>query len=95
MSVRDVAVAVLLGAGILLTLLACAGVVLMRQALDRLHYVAPGGLGGICFAAAVLVQSGPSLIGIRAILLAAFLFVTAPVLAHATARAIHHWEREQ
>jgi multicomponent Na+:H+ antiporter subunit G len=92
---RDAIASVLLVAGVAIELLACAGVVLMRQALDRLHYVAPGGLGGICFAAAVLVQSGPSLIGIRAILLAAFLFVTAPVLAHATARAIHHREREQ
>ena len=39
--------------------------------------------------AAVLVSAGPSLIGLKAILIAAFLLVTGPVLAHATARAIH------
>ena len=94
MTLRDVAVAVLLGAGTLLALLGCLGVVLMRDTLDRLHYVGPGSLSGVCFSAAVLVQGGWSLIGLKAILLAAFLLVTAPVLAHATAEAIHR-ERQR
>lgn len=93
MTFRDAVVALLLGAGVLLTLLACLGVVLMRDALTRLHYVTPGGLGAACFCAAVLVQGGPSLIGLRAIALAVFFFVTAPVLGHATARAIHRERR--
>jgi multicomponent Na+:H+ antiporter subunit G len=92
-SARELIVDVLLGAGAALALLACLGVVLMRDALDRLHYTAPGGLAVICFAGAVLVQAGPSLIGLRAVLIAAFVLVTAPVLAHATARAIHDRER--
>jgi multicomponent Na+:H+ antiporter subunit G len=86
--VRPVATALLVGAGVGLQLLACLGVVLMRDALDRLHYTATAGLAGCCLAAAVLVEEGPSLIGIKALLLAAFLVVASPVLSHATARAI-------
>ena len=35
------------------------------------------------------MAEGPSVIGLKAILTAAFLLVSGPVLAHATARAIH------
>ena len=36
---RDVVAWVLVGAGVAVQILACLGVVLMRDALDRLHYV--------------------------------------------------------
>jgi multisubunit Na+/H+ antiporter MnhG subunit len=39
--------------------------------------------------AAVLVRDGASLIGVKAVLVGAFLVATAPVLAHVTARTIH------
>jgi multisubunit Na+/H+ antiporter MnhG subunit len=35
------------------------------------------------------VREGASLIGLKALLVAVFLLATGPVLAHATARAIH------
>jgi multicomponent Na+:H+ antiporter subunit G len=88
-SVRDVAAWVLVGVGVGFQVLVCLGVLLMRDALDRLHYVGASTLGVICVCAAVVVASGPSLIGLKAILTAAFLAVTGPVLTHATARALH------
>ena len=78
---------VVLGVGI--QVLSALGVVLMRDALDRLHYVGASVLGAVCIALAVVVAAGPSLIGLKALLTAAFLVVTGPVLGHATARAIH------
>jgi multisubunit Na+/H+ antiporter MnhG subunit len=72
----------------------CLGVVLMRDALDRLHYASASSAGVACLCAAVVVAEGPSLIGLKAILSGAFLVVSGPVLVHATARAIHlHRER--
>jgi multicomponent Na+:H+ antiporter subunit G len=90
--VRGAVVTALLAAGVALELLACLGVLLMRDALDRLHYTALGTLAALCIAAAVLVRDSFSLIGNKAIALAAFLLVTSPVLTHVTARAIHAWE---
>jgi multicomponent Na+:H+ antiporter subunit G len=88
-SVRDVVTWVLVGAGVGSQVLVCLGVLLMRDALDRLHYVGASTLGVAFVCAAVLVSAGPSLIGLKAILTAAFLVLTGPVLTHATARAIH------
>jgi multisubunit Na+/H+ antiporter MnhG subunit len=85
---RETVVSVLQVATIVLAVLSVAGVALMRDGLDRLHYAAPMALAGACAGAAVCVQGGPSLIGTRGMLLAAILLGTSPVLAHATARAI-------
>ena len=86
---RDVVTWGLAGIGVAVQLLSCLGVVLMRDALDRLHYVAAAAVGVPCLCAAVIVAEGPSLIGLKAALTGAFLLVSGPVLAHATARAIH------
>jgi multisubunit Na+/H+ antiporter MnhG subunit len=88
-SVRDAVMWVLVGAGVTVQAFACLGVLLMRDALDRLHYVGVSTVGIACLCAAVVVAEGPSLIGLKAVLTAAFLLVTGPVLAHVTARAIH------
>ena len=86
---RDVVVIALVGAGVAIQVFACLGVMLMRDALDSLHYVAAAAVGVPCVCAGVLVAEGPSLIGLKAILTAAFMRASGPVLAHATARAIH------
>jgi len=90
--VRDVVTWALVAAGVAIQVFACLGVVLMRDALDRLHYVGASAVGIALVAAGVIVADGPSLIGLKALLTAAFLLVTGPVLAHATARAIHRHE---
>jgi multisubunit Na+/H+ antiporter MnhG subunit len=59
----------------------------MRDVYDRLHYLGPSTLGTILLAGAVCVREGPSFIGLKAVLLAGFIVVAAPALAHATARA--------
>jgi multisubunit Na+/H+ antiporter MnhG subunit len=86
---RDVAMWVLLGAGIAAQVFAALGVLLMRDAFDRLHYVGVSAVGVPLVCAAVIVGEGPSLIGLKALLTAAFLLLTGPVLAHVTARALH------
>ena len=77
----------LLIAGVAVELLCCIGVLVMRGPYARLHYTAPAGIGALLVAVAVLVRQGFSLIGDQALLLAAFVLVTAPVLSHVTARA--------
>jgi multisubunit Na+/H+ antiporter MnhG subunit len=86
--VRDAIAWVLLGAGGLLQLLAVAGVVLLPDTLDRLHYLSPSSLAAALIAAAIVVRESFSQIGIYALLLAGFLLFAGPFLTHATARAI-------
>jgi multicomponent Na+:H+ antiporter subunit G len=86
---RDAAITVLLVAGVALELLACAGVLLRREALDRLHYVGVTVPAALLVAAAVLVWDPISTLGSRALLVAVLILVTSPVLTHATARALH------
>jgi multicomponent Na+:H+ antiporter subunit G len=88
-TVRDAVAAALVVAGVAIEVFAALGVVLMRDALDRLHYVGASLLGSMCVGLAVVVAEGPSVIGLKALLTVAFLAVTGPVLGHATARAIH------
>jgi multicomponent Na+:H+ antiporter subunit G len=76
-------------AGVVVLAFACLGVLVMRGALARLHYVQVATLGAVLVVAAVLVRDGASLIGVKAVLVGAFLVATSPVLSHATARAIH------
>jgi multicomponent Na+:H+ antiporter subunit G len=93
--VRHAVVDALLALAVVLTVLCCAGVVLMRDPLDAVHYLAPAVLVGLAAAAAVVVAGGASLIGTRAVLVAAILLLTAPVLSHATARALHERGRRR
>jgi multicomponent Na+:H+ antiporter subunit G len=86
--VRDVIVAVLLGLGVAATLLSCVGVLVMGDALDRLHFTAPAStVSPVLFALAVLVEEPLSSAGVKAVLVAVLIVVTTPVLTHATARA--------
>ena len=86
---REAAITILLLAGVALELLACAGVLLRREALDRLHYAGVGVPAVLLVAAAVLVWDPISTLGGRALLVAVLILVTSPVLTHATARALH------
>ena len=92
---REAIVVVLVAAGLALELLACAGVIAMRDAYDRLHYTGPGVLGVLLVCAGVLVQESFSLIGWRALFVGAFALVSSPVLVHVTARALVLRERRR
>jgi multicomponent Na+:H+ antiporter subunit G len=96
MSLRELAVAALLVLGVAVTLLSCAGVLLMRDAYDRLHYAAPAAVvPPVAIAAAVVLEERLSAAGIKALLIALVLVVTNPVLGHATARAARIREHGQ
>jgi multisubunit Na+/H+ antiporter MnhG subunit len=87
MSGGDAIVYGLLGLGVAVELVACLGVVAMRDVYDRIHFLAPAALGATLIAAAVWVREGPSMISLKATLLAAFLLLGSSALAHGTARA--------
>jgi multisubunit Na+/H+ antiporter MnhG subunit len=78
----------LLAAGGGLQLFGVAGVVLLPDTLDRLHFLAPSSLAAVLIAVAIVVRESFSQIGIYALLLAGFLLFTGPTLAHVTARTI-------
>jgi monovalent cation/proton antiporter MnhG/PhaG subunit len=86
--VRHVAVAVLLTAGVGLQLFAVAGVVVMRDAFDRLHYAAAATtFGPFLVVAAILVGGSAGESTVKALIVAVVLVVGNPVLTHATGRA--------
>lgn len=84
----DVVVAVLLTLGVASVLLSCAGLVVMRTPLDRLHFTAPAStIGPVLIVAGVLVEEPLSSAGIKAAMVGLLIGITTPVLSHATARA--------
>ena len=87
MTVGHVIATGLLVLGVAVEIVAVVGVTAMRDVYDRLHYVGLAGFGALLVGASVLVREGFSLIGNKALLLAIFVLITAPVLSHVTARA--------
>jgi multicomponent Na+:H+ antiporter subunit G len=88
MSPRGLLVAALLVVGVGVTLACCVGVLVMRDAYDRLHYTAPATtIAPLAIAAAIVLEESFSAAGIKAVLVALALLITNPVLTHATARA--------
>jgi multisubunit Na+/H+ antiporter MnhG subunit len=93
--VRDTLAWVLLAAGGALQLFALAGVLLVPDSLDRLHFLGPSSLAAVLIAVAIVVRESFSQIGIYALLLAGFVLFTAPILAHVTARALAFASQER
>ena len=88
MTGHDLVIDVLVGLAVLGELLCCAGLVVMRNVYDRLHYaMAATTVPPFLLAAAVLVEEDWTQPGINALVVAAALFLINPVLAHAVARA--------
>jgi multicomponent Na+:H+ antiporter subunit G len=85
---RDIVATVLLVGGTAVALLASLGVLLMDDALDRLHFQGALTAAALLVGAAVLVRESFSLIGDRAVIVAVLVLVTNPVLTHATGRAL-------
>jgi multisubunit Na+/H+ antiporter MnhG subunit len=87
-SVRHAIPTVLLIAGVGLEVIAVVGVSVMRNVLDRLHYVGLAGFGALLVGISILCAESFSLIGDKALLTGALLVITGPVLVHATARSL-------
>lgn len=93
---RLVAVAVLLGVTAVLTLISAVGVLVMRDPLQRLHFMAPPATSAFLVVAALAIDGAPAELWIKAIIVAILLMSINGVLTHATARAVYvhdrgHW----
>jgi multicomponent Na+:H+ antiporter subunit G len=89
MTVTGVISDVLLVAGLVVVVLACAGMAVFDDPLDRLHLTTPAamlGSTGIC--ASVVVRVGLSASGLAAIGVAVILIAANPLAGHAVGRAI-------
>lgn len=84
---------VLLIVGCAVEVLAVLGLCVMRDTYDRLHYVGLVAYGALLIAIAVVFRESFSLIGDKALLVAATLIVTGPVLVHTTMRSMLIRER--
>jgi multicomponent Na+:H+ antiporter subunit G len=96
---NDLVTAVLLVAGAGFGLIAAIGVVRMPDTFTRMHPATKTGTLGVgCIVLAVLVHFGTIEIAAQALLIIAFLFLTAPVAAHMIGRAAYFvgvptWEK--
>jgi monovalent cation/proton antiporter MnhG/PhaG subunit len=92
-SARDLIVDVLLGLGTGAEAVCCVGMVVMRNAFDRLHYgAAATTVGPILIGAGILVRESVSSSGLETIATVALLFLLNPVVETATARAARRLE---
>ncbi|HET7352447.1 MAG TPA: monovalent cation/H(+) antiporter subunit G [Gaiellaceae bacterium] len=90
MHAADLVVDVLLALGVAAELLCVTGVIVMRTALDRLHYAAATTtVPAFLILAAVLVREHLTSGGIEAIAAVSLLFLLNPALVITTARAAH------
>ena len=95
MTARQWALDLLVGVGVGIELLCCIGMLAMRSAADRLHYVAGATTAGpLPILAAIIVREGiGSGQALSALLVAAVLVLAGPALTNATARAFRLRER--
>jgi multicomponent Na+:H+ antiporter subunit G len=85
---RTVIADILLAAAAVLVVISSAGILLMRNAYRKLHYVTPAALvAPLLVGLAVLAQSGWSINSGLTWLALAFIVVATPILSHTTIRA--------
>ncbi len=85
---RAVAVDIFLGLVVAVAILSSIGVLVMRDAYQRLHYVTPMSLlAPISIGIAILIQSGWSSRSAQTWLAIGFMAIASPFLSHATIRA--------
>ena len=91
--IGEAATAVTLVLGIGFAFVAAIGVAVARDVYDRLHFLGPASLASVLLGAAVWIDNGPSLIAVKATLLALVVVGTAPVTAHLVSRSARIRER--
>ena len=88
MIIREVFTDALLGLAVVIVLASSVGVLVMRDADDKLHFVTPAALvAPVLVTLAVLVHAGLSAITGETLLALLFMVVAGPFLTHATIRA--------
>lgn len=94
MIIREVFTDALLGLAVVIVLVSSAGVLVMRGAYDKLHFVTPAALvAPVLVALAVLVYAGFSAATTEILLAVLFMVIAGPFLTHATIRAARVRER--
>ncbi|MFY0576150.1 monovalent cation/H(+) antiporter subunit G [Cystobacter fuscus] len=89
MSVHGVVVAVLLGLAVGLVLICAVGVMVMRDPLQRLHYVSPPAtLCAVLITVAVVLDQPQKQAWLKTLLVTGVLCLMNAVVTHATARAV-------
>jgi multisubunit Na+/H+ antiporter MnhG subunit len=85
---REVAVDALLGLAVVLALASSLGVLVMRDAAQKLHYVAPlSAVVPVLTGLAVLVHAGWTAVSAQTWLAVLFLVLASPIVSHATVRS--------
>ena len=88
MSGREILADCLLGLAVVVVLASSVGILVMRDACQKLHYVTPAALvAPIVVGLAVLAQSGLTQDTAETVLALIFIVIAGPVLSHATIRA--------
>jgi multicomponent Na+:H+ antiporter subunit G len=88
MTTRTVIADVLLGLAVLVVLGSSAGILLMRDVYQKLHYVTPAALvAPLIVGLAIAVQSGWSVNSLQTWLATGLMVIATPFLSHATIRA--------
>ena len=88
MTARDICVDVLLAVAVAVVLASSVGVLVMRDAYQKTHYLGPAGMvAPVLVAAAVLVRSGLTVDTAETGLALLFVLISSPFLSHATIRA--------
>ena len=86
--IARIAIDVLLGFAVVVTVLSAIGVAVMRDPLQKLHYIAPpASLGVLCIVMALFIGEQQKLAIGKAVLVAVLLFFMNAVITHATALA--------
>jgi len=96
--IQEVAADVVLGLAVAIVLASSAGVLIMRGAYRKLHFVTPAALvAPVLVVLAVFIRSGLSENTGESLVALVFLVVAGPYLTHATVRAIraHDQARER
>ena len=88
MSGREILADALLGLAVLIVLASSVGILVMRDAYQKLHYVTPAALvAPLIVGLAVLAQSGLTENTVQTWLALLFIMIASPFLSHATIRA--------
>lgn len=88
MTAQQVVVDILLGLAVAIVLASSVGILVMRDAYQKLHYVTPiAVLAPLAVGLAVLAQSGWSVSSAETWLAVLFMLIGGPFLSHATIRA--------
>jgi multisubunit Na+/H+ antiporter MnhG subunit len=87
MSAREWAAYVLLWIGVGIQVVCTLGLLVMRDALDRVHYAGAASFGLLLIGIAILVRESFSLIGDKALAAGLVAVIGSPVLMHVTMRS--------